>query len=168
MYTKEQRRQWAKKWYYKNLEKTRALNNARARKYRTTEKGKANARRGIKKHRKKIKTDPKKFAEFKYLNNLRGRVKKVMKIKYKSKRTRIGPKSVFFGCSYRDLRDHIEKQFKPGMNWSNYGQWHVDHIKPFSLFNISKRSELLKAFNYKNLQPLWAKENLKKSSKYNK
>lgn len=49
------------------------------------------------------------------------------------------------------------------MSWDNYGDWHIDHRKPCSLFDLSKKSEQLKCFNYTNLQPLWAIDNLRKS-----
>ena len=51
------------------------------------------------------------------------------------------------------------------MSWENYGQWHVDHIIPCCTFNLTDESQLKKCFNYKNLQPLWAKDNLIKSKK---
>ena len=41
----------------------------------------------------------------------------------------------------------------------------IDHIKPCSSFNLLDESEQLKCFNYKNLQPLWAHENLSKGDK---
>lgn len=66
------------------------------------------------------------------------------------------------GCSIEQLKKYLEKQFKPGMTWKNYGKWHIDHIRPCSSFNLSKASEQYKCFNYKNLQPLWAKDNLSK------
>lgn len=34
------------------------------------------------------------------------------------------------GYSTDELLTHLEKQFKPGMSWDNYGEWHVDHIIP--------------------------------------
>jgi hypothetical protein len=53
------------------------------------------------------------------------------------------------------------------MTWENYcfDVWHIDHIKPVSSFDLTLPEEQLKAFNFKNLQPLWAKENLEKGSK---
>jgi hypothetical protein len=48
------------------------------------------------------------------------------------------------------------------MSWSNYGKWHVDHIKSCASFDLSKEDEQRKCFHYTNLQPLWAEENLSK------
>jgi len=53
------------------------------------------------------------------------------------------------------------------MSWNNHGEWHIDHIKPCTSFDLSKLSEQKKCFHYKNLQPLWAKDNLSKGAKIN-
>ena len=37
------------------------------------------------------------------------------------------------------------------MTWSNYGDWHLDHIRPLSSFNLSNKIEFKKANNYLNL-----------------
>jgi len=47
------------------------------------------------------------------------------------------------------------------MNWKNI---HIDHIIPCSSFDMSDEEQQRKCFNYKNLQPLLAKDNLKKRS----
>ena len=70
-----------------------------------------------------------------------------------------------FGTNFCNFKRHIENQFENGMTWSNYGEWHLDHIRPLSSFNLSNKIEFKKANNYLNFQPLWAKENLKKSNK---
>lgn len=68
------------------------------------------------------------------------------------------------------LKAHLEKQFKYGMSWDNYGLWHVDHIIPVTAFNFEKPEDLdfKKCWDLKNLQPLWAVENLKKNNKLTK
>ena len=50
------------------------------------------------------------------------------------------------------------------MSWENHGLkgWHIDHIKPLTNFNLVKIKEQMKAFNFKNTQPMWAYENLRK------
>lgn len=71
------------------------------------------------------------------------------------------------GCSWAELRVHLECKFQPGMTWDNYGYrgWHVDHIIPLALFNLQDPEEFKKACHYSNLQPLWAKDNLSKGDK---
>lgn len=71
------------------------------------------------------------------------------------------------GCSVKELKAHIERQFREGMSWDNWKHdgWHIDHIIPLSSFDLTNREELLKAVNYSNLQPLWAEENFEKSNK---
>lgn len=69
------------------------------------------------------------------------------------------------GCSLAQFKAHIESQFQNGMSWENYGQWHIDHIKPCVSFDLSNPLEQKTCFRYSNLQPLWAKDNLKKGAK---
>ena len=66
------------------------------------------------------------------------------------------------GCSLEKLRSYIEGQFKPGMSWKNYGDWHIDHKLPCASFNLSIPEEQQSCFHYTNLQPLWAAENVRK------
>jgi hypothetical protein len=66
-----------------------------------------------------------------------------------------------------ELISHLENQFKDGMTWDNYGEWHVDHIKAISLHNIKEigDEEFMKCWSLDNLQPMWGKENIRKSNK---
>ena len=52
------------------------------------------------------------------------------------------------------------------MSMSNYGKWHIDHIKPVTKFDLTKPGELEKCFHYTNLQPMWARDNIRKNKKY--
>ncbi len=72
---------------------------------------------------------------------------------------------MMIGCEIDYLIYYIQEQFTEGMTWDNHGDWHIDHIKPCSKFDLSKKSEQLECFNYKNLQPLWAFDNLSKGNK---
>ena len=59
-------------------------------------------------------------------------------------------------------------------NGKGHGKWNVDHIVPCRaktpsgeyLFDFTKKEDQLACFNYKNLQPLWEIENIKKGNKY--
>ena len=70
------------------------------------------------------------------------------------------------GCSSEDFMKHISSQFTEGMTWSNYGEWHIDHIKPVASFDMSLPEDQRKCFHYSNLQPLWSEDNWHKSSNY--
>lgn len=71
------------------------------------------------------------------------------------------------GYSLQDLLNHIEGLFQPGMSWENYGEWHIDHIKPRSSFTYitADDPQFLECWSLKNLRPLWAIENLHKGAK---
>ncbi len=55
------------------------------------------------------------------------------------------------------------------MSWNNYGEWHIDHIRPVDYFlknhDFNDVKIQKKCFGYNNLQPLWSLDNLKKGSK---
>jgi hypothetical protein len=71
------------------------------------------------------------------------------------------------GCSIEQLQKHLEGLFLPGMNWKNHCRdgWHIDHIIPCSVFDLTDPEQQKKCFHYSNLQPLWAKDNISKSNK---
>lgn len=52
------------------------------------------------------------------------------------------------------------------MSWENYGEWHIDHIKPCAVFNLDLRSEQIACFRWSNLQPLWGADNQRKGAKW--
>lgn len=69
------------------------------------------------------------------------------------------------GCTPEELKNHIELQFKPGMSWENRSDWHIDHKRPISSFDLLDESQRIECFHFSNLQPLWKAENLAKSNK---
>ena len=69
------------------------------------------------------------------------------------------------GCSIEHLRLWLTFYFQPGMSWSNYGEWHIDHQRPCASFDLTDPTQQRECFHYTNLQPLWAVDNLSKSDK---
>lgn len=102
--------------------------------------------------------------KYKITKLLRGRISAAMKLSGVRKKTKTMD---LVGCSISFLKEYIENKFKDGMNWGNHGiyGWHIDHIIPCSLFDLTKEEEQRKCFHYTNLQPLWSVDNLKKSNK---
>lgn len=68
------------------------------------------------------------------------------------------------GYTIEQLKLYLEKKFTEGMTWGNYGKWHIDHIIPISAFNFEKAEDddFKRCWALKNLQPLWAADNLSK------
>ena len=104
----------------------------------------------------RLKTDP----MFKLKKLLRDRTSKAFKHKGYKKTSKT---QEMLGVDWEVCKAHIERQFKKGMNWSNYGEWHIDHIIPLS--SAKNEKDLRKLCHYRNLQPLWAVDNLSKSDK---
>lgn len=70
------------------------------------------------------------------------------------------------GYTIAQLRQHLERQFTPGMNWAEFlaGRIHIDHITPQAAFDLSDDEQWRKCWCLSNLRPLWAKDNLAKSA----
>jgi hypothetical protein len=66
-------------------------------------------------------------------------------------------------CDMEFFMQYIEAQFTEGMNWGNYGKWHLDHIIPLS--SADTYEDVVKLCHYTNYQPLWAKDNMMKFDK---
>ena len=104
----------------------------------------------------------KKDSLFKLKGNLRNRTYQAFRNKGYSKNTKT---QEMLGVDWEVTKQHIEKQFKKGMSWDNYGEWHIDHIIPLASAKTPKRLKQL--CHYTNLQPLWAEDNLIKSDSIN-
>lgn len=136
------------------------------REFRRTPEGKAKAReytqrgknRARERYKERYDTDP----QFRMAVVLRKRIVMALKARGISKSKSLRE---LLGCAISDLKAHLEKQFKPGMTWSNHGDWHIDHIKPCAAFDLAFVAEQKVCFHYSNLQPLWAEENMRKSAK---
>jgi hypothetical protein len=69
------------------------------------------------------------------------------------------------------LKRHLEKLFKPGWTWENYGTvWHIDHKTPIAAFNFERPDDIdfRLCWSLKNLQPLEASKNLSKGARIEK
>lgn len=94
---------------------------------------------------------------------MRSRIHSALKRRHSRK---TNPTMELLGCDRETLFRHIESKFVNGMTWNNRGLWHVDHVRPLASFDLLDPDQLKEAFNYKNLQPLWAADNYRKGSKY--
>jgi hypothetical protein len=99
--------------------------------------------------------------QYRLLHNCGNHIRKHLKEHKDSQRS-----VELLGCSINELKKHLESKFDTHMSWKNYGSyWHIDHIIPCSSFDFTKKTEQQKCFHYTNLQPLEAKENIRKSNK---
>ena len=139
-----------KRLAYNKRPETRAKNNARDR--RPENRAKKAARL-----RKRRKTDP----VFCIKDRLRARLRHALKGISKAATT-----MTLVGCTWMELEAHLEAQFLPGMTWENRGEWHVDHIIPLKAFDLEVEENQYIVNWFRNLQPMWAADNLKKSAAY--
>lgn len=94
-------------------------------------------------------------------SNLRSRIANALK-----GRIKFFPLVDVVGCSFDCLKACLEVQFSAGMTWENYGEWHVDHVRPCVSFDLTDPKQQRDCFHFTNLQPMWAKDNKKKGARY--
>ena len=132
---------WHSEWEKKNHKRWREINNKANRKRRSTARGKLN-------------------------HNMSTYVRRYLKEKKGERKW-----ESILGYTVETLKKHLEKLFKEGMTWNNYGRgWHIDHKVPLAAFNFESSNDIdfKAAWALKNLQPLWAEENMKKHTMLDK
>jgi len=153
---RESERLRASKYREENHEK--AL--ARGKKWR-----KANPRYNTEYRTNRRRSDP----TFKLQSNLRSGLWACLSGKQKKSHT-----LEYVGMDAPKLWKYFESKFTDGMTRENYGEWHVDHIRPLCSFDFDQFKEgseeyenlIHEAWHYTNLQPLWAKDNMSKQGKW--
>lgn len=177
-YCKDCHKQYCAKWRSKNKNKIKKQQQE----YRSKNKELLNQNRkqwgkenpdkvatNAKKHREKYKEKINKRRRQKRKENINFRLRTVISNRIRMALCRGSKNSTSYdlvGCSWEHLRLYLESMFSHGMTWDNYGQWHIDHIKPCCSFDLTDIEQQKLCFHYTNLQPLWAIDNLKKSGKY--
>ena len=137
--------------YKENKEKI----NAKHREYNKANKEGIAARK-----RKRYRSDPA------YAMSMRLRRRMASAVKAAGLDKKCDSSSELLGISPQGLKEWLEAQFTEGMTWENRSDWHVDHIVPCTAFDLLVEQNQRICFWYKNLQPMWAEENLQKSNTY--
>ena len=134
------------KYYYDNIEFEKPRRMAQSKQWIKDNKEKHSSL--VKNnYKKRYNTD----SRFKIEMNIRGRITDALRKNSKYYKT-----EKLIGCTIEEYKLHLKKHFKPGMNWDNHGTiWEIDHIIPCSSFDLTKKEQQLKCFNYTNVQPLF-------------
>jgi hypothetical protein len=108
-----------------------------------------------------------KYQTEKYKTDIAYRLRTVMcaNVSYTLRGRKNGQRWVdLVGYSVDALKNHLAKQFLPGMSWDNYGEWQIDHRIPVTAFNIDSFDciDFKKCWALKNLRPLWRLDNILK------
>ena len=107
-------------------------------------------------HKNRRKTDP----LFNLAQCLRSRTDYAFKVEGYKKTIKT---EQLLGADFEIVKNHLENLFTEGMSWENHGEWEIDHIIPFA--SAETEEDLKSLCHYKNLQPLWKKDNREKGKK---
>ena len=134
-------------------EKNKVLISEYNKKYREKNRGRFNDRQKVRR-----KTEP----LFKLKCSIRSRILTAFKQKGYSKKSKTHQ---ILGCSFEELKIHLEVMFEPWMSWDNFGiyngdlnyGWDIDHIIPLS--SAETEEDVIRLNHYTNLQPLCSRTN---------
>ena len=155
----------------------RRKNNKRLSEYKTEynknhrEEIRGKSKEYYKNHKEEINKRSKKYQKNKSANDPRYRLDGniATAIWFALKGNKAGRKwETLVGYTLQNLIDRLSVNFQIGMTWNNYGDWHIDHSKPQSLFNYTKPEDqaFRDCWSLANLQPMWAEDNLSKGNKF--
>lgn len=139
-------------YYKQNSLKYNTENKDKVKKYREQNKGY---------HKLWITNKRKNDPKFKIRHILQTRINNELKNK-KTEKT-----STLLGGTINQVKQHLENQFKPEMNWDNHGNiWEIDHIIGCCNFDLTDPEQQKQCFHYTNLQPLFKTTEIARSFGY--
>ena len=153
---RDKKNNFTKNWYKENKDNRKEyLKEYREKNYEKIKETKRNY------EKKRKSTDP----IYKLIGNFRTAIYTVLK---ENNVTKYGHYFEILGYQPEQLINHLKLQFKDGMSWDNYGEWHVDHKLPITYFKFNDVTdeEFKKCWSLENLQPMWGGENISKSNKF--
>ena len=115
-----------------------------------------------KERNEKIKQRRQEDPNFKVIGNYRSLIRQSLIKRGCNKKNKT---TELLGTTIPKAIKYLEAQFKDDMSWENYGRdgWHIDHFVPINAFDLKYIEHQKICFHYTNLQPLWEKDNIKKS-----
>lgn len=150
-----------KKWQSENKDKALAYQRANQDKFAPLSK------KWKTKNKKRVNEYARKYGNHRYATEPEYRLKKLLRrhsTRIKNPNRKRGTSVAYLGCTIAEARAYIERKWLPGMTWENHSihGWHIDHIVPLVSFDFTDDEQVKIALHYTNLQPLWAKDNLRK------
>lgn len=160
---KKAQKERVKQWHAKNPGKRAEYN----REYKEKNPGITRAKKRTEEYKAVARA---RYAE-RYATDLQYRIRRCLQARLRSALRSTKGKKVtgtldLLGINLEGIKLHIEKQFQEGMTWGNYGEWHLDHIRPCASFDLRREEDQKACFHYTNLQPLWRSHNFAKNSYY--
>ncbi len=167
----ERQKESQRKWRAKNpdympryyLEHKETYEENRLRRHAIPEK-KAKYKATAKRYKKNVAS---KKPYYQIRSSIHGRMKIALKLNAKGRARKSAHLEELLGCSIEYFKNYIASMFKPGMTWENrsFETWHLDHKIPCKNFDLRDPEQQKICFNYKNYQPLWKLDNLRKGDK---
>jgi len=175
--------QYNKEYFAKNKDKLKLLNHRNSKKYKESGKLLEYSRNYASKNREKVNASARIYSKKMRLTNINYKLNQNISRSIRSyiknfggSKNRISYRK-YLPYTLDELKQHLEKQFEPWMNWDNQGKynskiwndnnqltwaWQIDHIIPQSkLPYISMEDEnFKKCWSLENLRPYSAKQNI--------
>ena len=153
-------KEYFKKYREKNEEKIKAysLKYSKENKEKIKEYNEKNIEK-IRENKRRYQEKNKTNINYIIKKRLRERVRVLLKKQSRNKHT-----IELLGCDIDIFKTYFKNKFINGMTWDKFmnGEIHIDHIIPCCKFNLINENQQNQCFHYRNLQPLWAKDNLSK------
>jgi hypothetical protein len=167
-FTREQKIIAATRWNQSNPERRKATLKRYAQRHAEAERARQRARHHAdpKKAIERLKRWAKKARKTNPRFLMKSRLKTRLNHAFKNGLgKKVGSTLVLVGCSWEELRSHIESRFVDGMSWARIREIEIDHIIPCAKFDLTDPEQQRRCFHYTNLQPLWRGDNRAKGAK---